>query len=88
MKVREYREDDYVGLVDKDLVTESGDKIGKVKDVVINKGTKEVVLKVSQGVLKTDMVIPWSKVVRVDGDNVIVADQYYESKSEEGVDLR
>ncbi len=87
MKGRPYHEDDYVGLVDKDLVTESGDKIGTVKDVVINKGTKEVVLKVSQGVLKTDMVIPWSKVVRVDADNVVVADQYYEGESE-GVELK
>ncbi len=87
MKGRPYHEDDYVGLVDKDLVTERGDKIGTVKDVVINKGTKEVVLKVSQGVLKTDMVIPWSKVVRVDADNVVVADQYYEGESE-GVELK
>jgi sporulation protein YlmC with PRC-barrel domain len=36
-----------------------------VKDVVINKGTKEVVLKTSQGVLKSDMTIPWSKVTKV-----------------------
>ncbi len=88
MKGRPYRDEDYVGVVDKDVETESGDKIGKVKDIVINKGTKEVVLKLSQGVLKTDMVIPWSQVLRIDGDNVIVADKYYESESQEGVELR
>ncbi|MGZ4902333.1 MAG: PRC-barrel domain-containing protein [Halobacteriota archaeon] len=91
MKGREYSEEDYVGLVHKDVVTESGDKIGKVEDVVINKSTKEGVLKVSQGILKTNMVIPLSEVLRVDADNVIVSDQYYKSdksESEEGVQLR
>ncbi len=88
MKGREYREEDYVGLVDKNVVTESGDKIGKVEDVVINKATKEGVLKVSQGLLKTNMVVPLSQVLRVDADNVIVSDKYYEGESEEGVQLR
>ncbi|MGZ4903750.1 MAG: PRC-barrel domain-containing protein [Halobacteriota archaeon] len=88
MKGREYHEDDYVGLVNKDVVTESGDKIGKVDDVVINKGTKEGVLKVSQGLLKTNMVVPLSKVLRVDDKNVVVADQYYDESESKGVELR
>ena len=43
-------EDAYVGVVGKNIETEGGDKLGKVTDVLITKGTKEVVVKVSQGV--------------------------------------
>ncbi len=85
---REYREEDYVGLVDKDVETERGDKIGKVEDVVISKGTKEGVLKISHGILKTNEAIPLSEVIRVDADRVIVSDEYLERESDTGVNLR
>ena len=49
MKGREYHEDAYVGVVGKNIETEGGDKLGKVTDVLITKGTKEIVIKVSQG---------------------------------------
>ncbi len=85
---REYREEDYVGLVKKDVETERGEKIGKVEDVVISKSSKEGVLKVSHGILKTDEVIPLSEVIRVDADRVIVSDEYLERESATGVNLR
>ncbi len=89
MERKEYREEDYVGLINKDVVTESGDKIGKVDDIVIDKGTKEGVLKVSHGILKTNEVIPLSEVVRVDTDKVVVAGRREsESEAERGVELR
>ncbi len=87
MRHIEYRDDDYVGLVDKDVVTESGDKIGKVDDVVINKGSKEGVLKVTHGILKTNEAIPLSEVVRVDSEKVVVSN-YDEGESQRGVELR
>ncbi len=85
---REFREEDYVGLVDKDVETERGDKIGKVEDVVISKDSKEGVLKVSHGIMKTDEAIPLEEVVRVDEDHVIVSNEYVEKGSEKGVNLR
>ncbi len=89
MKHREFRDEDFVGLVDKDVETERGDKIGKVEDVVISKDSKEGVLKVSHGIMGKDEAIPLEEVVRVDEDNVIVSDEYAEERgSEEGVRLR
>ncbi len=85
---REFRDEDFVGLVDKEVETERGDKIGKVEDVVISKDSKEGVLKVSHGILKTNEAIPLSEVVRVDEDNVIVSNEYVERESDKGVDLR
>jgi len=58
MKGREYHEDAFVGVIGKNIETEGGDKVGKVTDVLITKGTKEIVVKVSQGLLKSDMVVP------------------------------
>ncbi len=89
MKGREYREEEFVGLVDKDVETESGDKIGKVDDVAISKDTKKGVLKVSHGVMEKDEAIPIDEVVRVDEDNVIVSNEYAgERESDRGVRLR
>ncbi len=85
---REYREEEFVGLVDKDVETERGDKIGKVEDVVISKDSKEGVLKVSHGIMKTEEAIPLSEVVRVDEDNVIVSNEYVERESDKGINLR
>ncbi len=89
MRHIEYREEDYVGLVDKDVETERGDKIGKVDDVVISKGSKEGVLKVSHGIMGKDEAIPLEEVVRVDEDNVVVSNEYAEEReSDEAVRLR
>ena len=88
MKGREYHEDAYVGVVGKNIETEGGDKLGKVTDVLITKGTKEVVVKVSQGILKSDMVIPWSKVLKVTEDTAVVSDRYYEGEAEGEVELQ
>ncbi len=88
MEHRKFREEDFVGLVDKDVVTERGDKIGKVEDVVIEKGSKEGVLKVSHGMLEEDEAVPLDEVVRVDEDNVVLSNEYYERESERGVRLR
>ncbi len=85
---REYRDEEFVGLVDKDVETERGDKIGKVEDVVISKDSKEGVLKVSHGIMKTEEAIPLSEVVRVDEDNVIVSNEYVERESDKGINLR
>ncbi len=88
MKGKEFHEEDYVGLVDKDVETERGDKIGKVEDVVISRDSKEGVLKVSHGMMGKDEAIPLEEVVRVDEDNVIVSDEYAERESEKGINLR
>jgi uncharacterized protein YrrD len=87
MKGREYHEDAFVGVVGKNIETEGGDKLGKVTDVLITKGTKEIVLKVSQGLLKSDMVVPWSKALKVTEDTVVVSDRYYEGEAEGEVEL-
>ena len=87
MKGREYHEDAFVGVVGKNVETEGGDKIGKVTDVLITKGTKEIVVKVSQGLLKSDMVVPWSKVVKATEDTIVVSDRYYEGEAEGEVEL-
>src|SRR5450759_4245591 len=87
MKGREYHEDTFVGVIGKNVETEGGDKIGKVTDVLITKGTKEIVVKVSQGLLKSDMVVPWSKVVKATEDTVVVSDRYYEGEAEGEVEL-
>ena len=88
MKGREYHEDAFVGVIGKNIETEGGDKVGKVTDVLITKGTKEIVVKVSQGLLKSDMVVPWSKVVKVTEDTVVVSDRYYEGEAEGEVELQ
>jgi len=87
MKGREYHEAAFVGVVGKNIETEGGDKLGKVTDVLITKGTKEIVLKVSQGLLKSDMVVPWSKALKVTEDTVVVSDRYYEGEAEGEVEL-
>jgi len=45
------------------------------------------VLKVSQGLLKSDMVVPWSKALKVTEDTVVVSDRYYEGEAEGEVEL-
>jgi sporulation protein YlmC with PRC-barrel domain len=57
----------------KDVSTLGGVNVGKVKDVLINWDSKEISLEVSKGLLKSETVIPWSKIVSV-GDIIIVAD--------------
>jgi len=57
----------------KDVSTLGGVNVGKVKDVLINWDNKEISLEVSKGLLKSEIVIPWSKIVSV-GDIIIVAD--------------
>ncbi len=61
------------GIVDKEVSTQSGVDVGKVKDVVIDLATKEVSIEVSKGMLKGELMIPMSKIVDI-GDRVIVAD--------------
>ena len=61
------------GVLHKDVSTLSGVNVGKVKDVLINWDNKEISLEVSKGLLKSETVIPWSKIVSV-GDIIIVAD--------------
>ena len=87
MKGREYHQDAFVGVVGKNIETEGGDKLGKATDVLITKGTKEIVLKVSQGLLKSDMVVPLAKALKVTEDTVVVSDRYYEGEAEGEVEL-
>lgn len=61
------------GVLHKDVSTLGGVNVGKVKDVLINWDNKEISLEVSKGLLKSEIVIPWSKIVSV-GDIIIVAD--------------
>ncbi len=61
------------GIIDKEVSTQGGVDIGKVKDVIIDLATKDVSIEVSKGLLKGEMVIPMSKIVDI-GDRVIVAD--------------
>ncbi len=61
------------GIVDKEVSTQGGTDIGKVKDVIIDLATKDVSIEVSKGMLKGEMTIPMSKSVDI-GDRVIVAD--------------
>jgi len=61
------------GVLHKDVSTLGGVNVGKVKDVLINWDNKEISLEVSKGLLKSETVIPWSKIVSV-GDIIIVAD--------------
>ncbi len=61
------------GIVDKEVSTQSGVDIGKIKDVIIDLATKDVSIEVSKGMLKGEMTIPMSKIVEI-GDRVIVAD--------------
>ncbi|MGZ4903752.1 MAG: PRC-barrel domain-containing protein [Halobacteriota archaeon] len=61
------------GIVDKEVSTQSGVDVGKVKDVIIDLATKDVSIEVSKGMLKGEMTIPMSKIVDI-GDRVIVAD--------------
>ncbi|MGZ4902335.1 MAG: PRC-barrel domain-containing protein [Halobacteriota archaeon] len=61
------------GIVDKEVSTQSGADIGKVKDVIIDLATKDVSIEVSKGMLKGEMTIPMSKIIDI-GDRVIVAD--------------
>ncbi len=61
------------GIVDKEVSTQSGVDVGKVKDVIIDLATKDVSIEVSKGVLKGEMIIPMSKIIDI-GDRVVVAD--------------
>ncbi len=61
------------GIVDKEVSTQSGVDVGKVKDVIIDLATREVSIEISKGMLKGEMTIPMSKIVEI-GDRVIVAD--------------
>ena len=61
------------GIVDKEVSTQSGTDIGKVKDVIIDLATKDVSIEVSKGMLKGEMTIPMSKIIDI-SDRVIVAD--------------
>ncbi len=61
------------GIIDKEVSTQGGVDIGKVKDVIIDLATKDVSIEVSKGLLKGEMVIPMTKIVDI-GDRVIVAD--------------
>ncbi len=61
------------GVLHKEVSTLSGVNVGKVKDVLINWDNRQISLAVSKGLLKSDTVIPWSKIISV-GDIIIVAD--------------
>ncbi len=61
------------GIVDKEVSTQGGVDIGKVKDVIIDLATKDVSIEVSKGMLKGEMTIPMAKIVDI-GDRVIVTD--------------
>ncbi len=61
------------GVLHKEVSTLSGVSVGKVKDVLIDWGTRQISLEVSKGMLKGDTIVPWSKIISV-GDIVIVAD--------------
>jgi sporulation protein YlmC with PRC-barrel domain len=61
------------GVLHKEVSTLSGVSVGKVKDVLINWDNRQISLEVSKGLLKSDTIIPWSKIISV-GDIIIVAD--------------
>ncbi len=61
------------GVLHKEVSTLSGVSVGKVKDVRINWDNRQISLEVSKGLLKSDIIVPWSKIISV-GDIIIVAD--------------
>ncbi len=61
------------GVLHKEVSTLSGVSVGKVKDVLINWGDRQISLEVSKGLLKGDTIVPWPKIISV-GDIIIVAD--------------
>ena len=61
------------GVLNKEVSTLSGVSVGKVKDVLINWDNRQISLEVSKGLLKSDTIIPWSKIISI-GDIIIVAD--------------
>ncbi len=61
------------GVLNKEVSTLSGVSVGKVKDVLINWDNRQISLEVSKGLLRSDTIIPWSKIISI-GDIIIVAD--------------
>ncbi len=61
------------GVLHKEVSTLSGVSVGKAKDVLIRWDNRQISLEVSKGLLKSDIIVPWSKIISV-GDIIIVAD--------------
>ncbi len=60
-------------VLHKEVSTLSGVSVGKVKDVLISWDDRQISLEVSKGLLKSETIVPWSKIISV-GDIIIVAD--------------
>ncbi|MGZ4853096.1 MAG: PRC-barrel domain-containing protein [Halobacteriota archaeon] len=61
------------GIMNKEVSTQTGVDVGKVKDVIIDLPTKDISIEVTKGVLKGEITIPLSKIIDI-GDRVVVTD--------------